>query len=214
MKKFLQKLKQPHIAQPILIGLVVLATIVGYVLYQSFVGRVFIDNSLVEAPITTIAPATPGILSKVFVYEGERIQKGDSLAIVGGQTLYAQTDGLIIATDKSLGSLVNAQTPVVQLINPVSMRIAGTIDENKGLSSIHVGQVVSFTVDAYPGQTFWGYVDEVSPSAKSTQNAFSISSERPTQQFIVYATFDSKKYPFIKNGMSAKMTVFTNTREK
>lgn len=212
MKSIFKKIKNPKVLQIIFVVLAVLATIGSYITYQLLANRVFIDNSLVEAPITTIAPVTPGILSKMYVYEGEHVKKGDSLAIVGGQTVYAQTDGLIIATDNALGGLVSAATPVVQLINPVDMRIAGTIDENKGLSAIHIGQVVSFTIDAYPGQTFWGYVDEVSPSAKSTQNAFSISSERPTQQFVIYASFDAMKYPFIKNGMSAKMTVFTATK--
>jgi multidrug resistance efflux pump len=79
------------------------------------------------------------------------------------------------------------------------------------LDQIKVGQVVSFTIDAFPGKTYWGYVDEVAPTAKTSQLSFSISSERPTQQFIVYARFNSAKYPEIKNGMSAKMTVYTKT---
>jgi multidrug resistance efflux pump len=91
------------------------------------------------------------------------------------------------------------------------MRVAGTIDENKGLDKIHVGQVASFTVDAYPGKKFWGYVDEISQTANQTQASFSISSTRPTQQFTVYVRFNANDYPELKNGMSAKMVVFTNT---
>lgn len=212
MKHFIQLIKNPKVFKPLSIGLVILLTVLSYIFYQSYIGRVFIDDSLVAVPVTTVAPSVPGTLSEMDVYEGESVKRGDSLAIVGGQTLYADTNGLVIATDNALGSLANAQTPVVQMISPVEMRIAGTLDENKGLSDIHVGQSVSFTIDAYPGQTFWGYVDEISPTAKQTQNAFSISSERPTQQFIVYAKFDAEKYPFIKNGMSAKMTVFTKTQ--
>jgi multidrug efflux pump subunit AcrA (membrane-fusion protein) len=97
------------------------------------------------------------------------------------------------------------------MINFADMRVAGTIDENKGLDKVKIGQTVSFTVDALPGTTFWGYVDEISPTAKQTQLQFSVSSERPTQQFLVYARFNSYAYPQIKNGMSAKMTVYTNT---
>jgi hypothetical protein len=40
---------------------------------------------------------------------------------------------------------------------------------------------------------------------------FSVSSERPTQQFLIYARLNAYAYPQIKNGMSAKMTVYTNT---
>ena len=113
--------------------------------------------------------------------------------------------------NNQVGGSVSPQTPLVQLIDPSQMRVSGTIDENKGLDQIHVGQVVSFTVDAYPGKTFWGYVDEVAQTAKTTQASFSISNERPTQQFQVYARFNATAYPELKNGMSAKMEIFTNT---
>jgi multidrug resistance efflux pump len=106
---------------------------------------------------------------------------------------------------------VSTQTQLVQLINTNNIRVAGTLGENKGLNQIRVGQVTSFTVDAFPGKMYWGYVDEISPSAKQTQLSFSISSERPTQQFVIYAKFNAAQYPEIKNGMSAKMTVYTKT---
>ena len=38
--------------------------------------------------------------------------------------------------------------------------------------------------------------------------SFASSSERAVQQFIVYAKYDSAKYPDIKNGMSAKLKIF------
>ena len=57
------------------------------------------------------------------------------------------------------------------MINFADMRIAGTIDENKGLDKIKNWASVSFTVDALPGQTFWGYVDEISPSCKTNSIA-------------------------------------------
>lgn len=212
MKNIFQKLRNPNVFRPLLIVITILVVIVSYFFYQMRTARVFIDDSLVNAPIVTVTPNIAGTLTQLSVYEGEYVKKGDSLAIVGGQTIYANSDGLVVMADNQIGSSVSQQTPVVELVNPQDMRIAGTIDENKGLSDIHVGQVVSFTVDALPGQTFWGYVDEISPSAKQTQAAFSISSERPTQQFVVYAKFDSKKYPGIKNGMSAKLTIFTNTK--
>ncbi len=213
MKNLFSKLGNPKILRPLLTVLVVLLVISGYYFYQAREGRVFIDDSLIQAPIIAVAPTTPGKLLETNVYENEHVKKGDPLATVGSQTLYADTTGLIIMANNQIGSLVNATTPVVQMINPVDMRVAGTIDENKGLSEIRVGQVVSFTVDALPGKTFWGYVDEISPSAKQTQAAFSISSERPTQQFVVYARFNATAFPQIKNGMSAKMTIYTYTQQ-
>ena len=145
------------------------------------------------------------------VTEGQYVTKGQELAVVGSDILRADTAGLIVSAPDITGSTVSPQTQIIQMIRPVDMRVAGTIDENKGLNQIKVGQVVSFTVDAFPGKTYWGYVDEISPTAKASQISFTISSQRPTQQFIVYARFDSTKYPNLKNGMSAKMTVYTRT---
>lgn len=188
-------------------GLLTVLTI-GYYLMKTN-DRVLIENSVVQAPITSISSDVAGKLMKNLVFEGDTVKKGDSLAIVGTETLKSYTDGVVIKVNRQIGSIVNASTAIVQTINLNDLKIAGTIDENKGLSKIKVGQPVSFTIDAYPDQIFWGYVDEVAPSAKSTSLAFSISSERPTQQFEVFVKFDARKYPQIKNGMSAKITVFT-----
>jgi len=209
MKKLFSKLKDPKVLRT-LIAIVVLALVAGaYLFYEKTTQRVFIDDSLVSAPVITVAPAATGKETALYVYENERVKKGDPLAAIGSETLYADTDGLIITANNQTGSLISPASTVVQMINPLDMRIAGTIDENKGLNAIAVGQAVSFTVDALPGKTFWGYIDEISPSAKQTQLSFSISSERPTQQFIVYAKFNANEYPEIKNGMSAKMVVYT-----
>jgi multidrug resistance efflux pump len=211
MKNLIAKIKNPKVLRAMLVIIVAALLIGGYLGYQLLRDRVGIEDSLVQAPIVTISPQTAGVITDIKVYEGEQVKKGDTLAIVGTSSLNAFQDGLVIATDNAIGSLATAQTPVVQMINYADMRIAGTIDENKGLDKIKIGQIVSFTVDALPGQTFWGYVDEISPTAKQTQLQFSVSSERPTQQFIVYARFNAYSYPQIKNGMSAKMTVYTST---
>lgn len=209
MKNTIKSIRQPKILRIIVIAIVCILSFVGLLYFEYTKDRVAIENSMVSAPIINVSPATPGKLTDIKVYENENIQKGDPIAVVGGQTLYADTEALVIMANNQIGSIASPQAPVAQLINPSEMRIAGTIDENKGLNDIKVGQVASFTVDALSGETFWGYVDEISPSAKQTQASFSISSERPTQQFVVYARFDAKKYPEIKNGMSAKMTVYT-----
>lgn len=182
-----------------------------YIFFNQTSNRVYIDNSLIQAPVITISPSLSGKVQEIDAREGQLVQIGDTLAIVGSETLRADTDGLVISASDLTGSTVGPQTSLIQMIRPVSMRVAGTIDENKGLNEIKVGQIVSFTVDALPGNTYWGFVDEVSPSAVAAAFSFSTSSERSTQQFTVYAKFDSSKYPAIKNGMSAKMVVYTKT---
>lgn len=191
--------------------LLVVVLVASYVLFQKFTGRVFIDNSLIQSPVITVSPSVSDKVKEIDVKEGQTIHTGDTLAVVGSQTLRADTDGLVISAPDLTGSTVNPTTQLIQMIRPVNIRVAGTLDENKGLNQIRVGQVVSFTVDALPGQTFWGYIDEISPSAVAPLFSFSTSTERATQQFTIYAKFDSAANPAIKNGMSAKMVVYTRS---
>lgn len=209
MKKLIKKIRNPKVIRVILSLLLIVVFVGSYIFYEKTKDRVKIDNSLIQAPIISITPTTPGRLLELDAIEGHPVTIGDVLAVVGSETIRSQSNGLVIMANNQIGGTVSPATPLIQMISVQDMRIAGTIDENKGLNNIKIGQVVSFTVDALPGNTYWGYVDEISPSAKQTQAAFSISSERPTQQFVVYARFNTSKYPQIKNGMSAKMTVFT-----
>lgn len=211
MKKFFSLFKNKKFLKWFGIAVLIFVLVGGYLLYQKVADRIFIDDSLIQAPIITISPTQSGKVQEIDVNEGQNVQKGDTLAVVGSETLRADTDGLIVSAQDVTGSSVGPQTQLIQMIRTVDLRVAGTIDENKGLNEIKVGQIASFTVDAFPGKTYWGYVDEISPTAKTSQLSFSISSERPTQQFVVYARFNAAKYPEIKNGMSAKMTVYTKT---
>ena len=173
--------------------------------------RTHIDNSQVLSPVITLSPTVSGKVQAIDVKEGQLVSPGDTLAVVGSETLRADTDGLVISAPDLTGSTVTPATTLIQMIRPTSIRVVGTIDENKGLNQIKVGQVVSFTVDALPDSTYWGYIDEIAPSANTSGFSFSTSTERTTQKFNVYAKFDTTAYSPIKNGMSAKMTVFTGT---
>lgn len=211
MKNAVSKLKNKKILK-ILFSIVTISIVVGVFCYwQAKEGRIFIDNSLVNATLVPVTPSTSGRLIEVDAQEGKMVKKGDAIAVVGSEIVRSTTDGLVVSINNQIGGSVGPQSVIAQLIDPSQMRVVGTIDENKGLSKIKVGQVASFTVDAYSGKKFWGYVDEIGATAKQTQLSFSISSERPTQQFQIYVRFPASKYPQLKNGMSAKLTIFTNT---
>jgi multidrug resistance efflux pump len=95
------------------------------------------------------------------------------------------------------------------MIDPTTLRIVGQIDENKGLDKIAVGQYATFTVDAFGSQKFSGVVDEISPEAQSQDVVFQISDKREEQIFDVKVRYDTTQYPQLKNGMSAKLWVYT-----
>jgi hypothetical protein len=64
-------------------------------------------------------------------------------------------------------------------------------------------------VDAFGSEQFKGVVDEVAPTSEQSDVVFNISDERPTNQFAVYVRFDPTQYPQLKNGMSARIWVYT-----
>lgn len=212
MKKIFSKLKDRKFLKVISSIFILTLLICLYIFFQATKDRIHIDNSLIQAPIIIVSPSTSGKVQEIDVKAGQTVLSGDTLAVVGSETLRAQTDGLIISASDLTGSTVNQATQLIQMIRSINLRVVGTIDENKGLNDIKVGQTVSFTIDALPGKTHWGYIDEISPSANIPVFSFSSSSERPTQQFTVYAKFNTALYPNIKNGMSAKMVVYTKTR--
>ena len=59
-----------------------------------------------------------------------------------------------------------------------------------------------------PGARYVGTVDEISPTSRSSAVAFTISDKRELKEFNVKIRFDRSAYPELKNGMSAKVTIF------
>jgi multidrug resistance efflux pump len=88
------------------------------------------------------------------------------------------------------------------MIDPHELRVVARIDEDKGLSDIHIGEHVVFTVDTFGGKEYEGVVDEISPTAHSGDIVFSISDKRATQQFDVKIRFNTDTYSELTNGMS------------
>jgi len=90
------------------------------------------------------------------------------------------------------------------------MKVIGQLEETKGLNKIKVGQRATFSVDAFPGKTYEGVVEEVSATSDDTGVVFNISDQRPIEKFDVKVKFNIADYPELKSGMSAKITVYTN----
>src|SRR5690242_774734 len=117
MKKKLATLRSPKVLKRIIGAIIILLIVGGFIFLQFRTGRVFIDDSLVSAPISNIAPISPGKLQEMDIYEGEYISRGQPLAIVGGATLFADANGLVSMANNQLGSIVSTQNPVAQTID-------------------------------------------------------------------------------------------------
>ncbi|HTY39544.1 MAG TPA: hypothetical protein VMC43_00400, partial [Candidatus Paceibacterota bacterium] len=172
---------------------------------------VYIDLSVVQAPVIRLSPTTSGPLRSVFVKVGDLVTANQPIARVGNEIVKSETNGEIVSIDQNIGeyeSALTGQSVVATMIDPAQIRVVGHLDEDKGLANVAVGNIAKFTVDAFGSKEYYGVVDEVGRTSVSdtTSNIFS---QRPTYQFNVYVRFDQTKYPELKDGMSARIWVYT-----
>jgi multidrug resistance efflux pump len=194
-----------------LIGVVTIFLILGLFIYWRMVsGKVNIDNSSIEAPIINLSSSTPGILEDVYVKEGDVVSANTPVAKVGSEIITSKVDGIIVGINKQQGQYFGVGTTVVSMINTGEERVIGKIDEDKGLVDIKVGQPATFTVDAFGNEVFDGVVSEISPMSNQSGVVFNISDKREIKKFDIKVRFDTNKYNMLKEGMSAKIKIYTN----
>lgn len=195
-----------------LLGLALLAVIavVGLFYWKLTQNQIFTDKADIEAPSVALSAKQEGTIQKIFVNNGDFVPANTSVAQVSDQILKTKDAGLVINVQNSIGKTVGSNEPVVTLINPAELRVVAHIDEDKGLSDIRVGQIVVFTADAFGSKKYSGVVEEMSSTSRQSGVVFNISDKREVKQFDVKIRFDVKQYPELKNGMSAKVTIYTN----
>jgi multidrug resistance efflux pump len=196
----------------IIVALVLMGVIGGTAYWYVSSKTIYIDQSVIQAPLINLSPVSSGQLQAVFVNVGDMVTTNQPIARVGNEIVEAQTNGQIVFIDQNIGEYENAMTGqavVAKMIDPTQLRVVGELDENKGLMNIHVGDAAMFTVDAFGGKQYQGIIDEVSPISQQGSVVFNISDQRPTNQFDVYVRFDPAKYPELKTGMSARIWVYT-----
>lgn len=200
-------LQKPLTQSIIGIALIFLA-LGGFIFWQSNYGTLLIENATVSTSIINLSANTSGTLSALYVNEGDKIEANTPIALIGTNIVTSKQNGIVVGVVKSIGKFFAPGETVVSMIHPEDLRIVGALDENKGLEKVKVGQKVTFTVDAFSSKTYVGVVDTISQTADSTGVVFSISDKRPTNKFDVKVRFNVAEYPELKNGMSAKITVY------
>ncbi len=169
---------------------------------------VYIDKAQIEAPIVDLSPTSSGTLNTVYVAVGQILPPDTVVANVGTELIKSTSGGLVITVNNNIGKTVGPSDIVVSTIDPQALRVVGQVQEDKGLVDIAPGQQAMFTVDAFGSQKFYGVVEEVSPTAESSDVVFSVSDQREEQNFDVKIKFDTTLYPQLNNGMSAKIWVY------
>lgn len=190
--------------------LLIVIAVIGVFYFMVTKNQIYTDAAVIEAPSITIASEQGGIIQKILVNEGDLVPADTVVAQISNQVLKTKEAGLVIDVQKTIGKTVTVGEPIVTLISPTELRVITHIDENNGLNNIHIGQAVVFTVDAFGSKKYAGTVEEISPTSRQSGIVFNISDQRQVQQFDVKIRFDVEQYLELKNGMSAKVTIYTN----
>jgi len=191
-----------------LLGVIILGAAGGLVYWKISSMSIYTDKASVSATAINLTSTQSGKLNNVFVNVGDQVPANYVVAQVGNELLKTKTASEVVTANTALGTMIAPGVTVVSVVNPDDLRVVAHIDEDKGLSDIHVGEQTDFTVDAFGSKTFHGIVDEISPTARQGDIVFTISDKRPTNQFDVKIRFDTNAYPELKNGMSAKVWIY------
>lgn len=92
---------------------------------------------------------------------------------LGDTTIRSPLTGIVSETPANAGDIVTSGTALVTVIDPSSMRLEASVQSDQ-LAFVKVGAPVQFEVRGYPGQTFSGLIERVSPVADPATRQVSI----------------------------------------
>jgi multidrug resistance efflux pump len=206
------KEKKVNSRLPLIVAAFIVVVIGGGIASFAYIASssktVYIENSKIEAAVVDLSPTTGGTLNAVYVSAGDVVPANTVVATVGTELIKTTNGGLVLTANNNIGKTVSPSDVVVEMIDPSALRVVGQVQEDKGLVDIQTGQRATFTVDAFGSKQFDGIVDEVAPTSESGDVVFSVSDKRAEQNFDVKVRFDTTAHPELKNGMSAKLSIF------
>jgi len=124
---------------------------------------------------------------------------------LGYATITSPIDGVVLSKAVEEGQTVAASFSTPELFtiakDLTNMQVVADIDE-ADIGEVRDGQRVTFTVDAYPDDTFEGTVTQVRQEATTTNNVV-------TYEVVINAPNANLK---LKPGLTANVTIYTNER--
>ena len=125
---------------------------------------------------------------------------------LGYATITSPIDGIVLSKSVEEGQTVAASFSTPELFtiaqNLTNMQVVADVDE-ADIGDVKEGERVSFTVDAYPDDTFEGTVKQVRQEAITTNNVV-------TYEVVISAPNADLK---LKPGLTANVTIYTAERK-
>ena len=134
----------------------------------------------------------------------ESVQKAQTN--LGYATITSPIDGVVLSKAVEEGQTVAASFSTPELFtiaqNLTDMRVIADVDE-ADIGDVREGERVTFTVDAYPNDTFEGEVTQVRQEATTTNNVV-------TYEVVISAPNNDLK---LKPGLTANVTIYTAEKQ-
>jgi HlyD family secretion protein len=135
-------------------------------------------------------------------YEASKVSVSKAQTNLSYATIYAPIDGVVLSREVEEGQTVAASmtTPTLFYIaqDLTDMRVIADVDE-ADIGGVAEGQRVTFTVDAYPNDSFEGQVTQVRQEA-------TVSSNVVTYEVVISAPNPDLK---LKPGLTASVNIYT-----
>ncbi|MBX6396607.1 MAG: efflux RND transporter periplasmic adaptor subunit, partial [Alicyclobacillaceae bacterium] len=160
-----------------LLALVIIAALVlggYYYLYQRW-NYVTTDDARVWADLVPVSSAVPGRLTGWKGTVGQTFNQGDQIGQIDGAgdpgRITAPISGSIIQSNAVDGQITAAGQPLATMADMKKLYVLANIEETR-IADVNVGADVDITVDADPGTTIKGRVEQVGLAANSVFSLF------------------------------------------
>ncbi len=117
--------------------------------------------------------------------------------------IVAPIDGVVTQFDAKIGQLATTGTPLVAIISDKAFEVEGLISEID-IGKVAVGNMVSMTLDAFPGETFSGVVFYIDPAQTTSEGVVG---------YKIKVNFD-KADPRMKSGLTANIDIKTRSKSE
>ena len=166
--------------------------------------KTLFDKGLVSADEYETAKLSYDKAKQTVATEKESVAKAKTN--LGYATITSPIDGVVLSKSVEEGQTVAASFSTPELFNIAQnltdMRVIADVDE-ADIGEVKEGARVTFTVDAYPNDTFEGKVTQVRQEATTTNNVV-------TYEVVISAPNNDLK---LKPGLTANVTIFTAEKQ-
>ena len=205
----------------IVVGVVALLAAVGFTLSYILDASRYVstDNAQIDGTQVPIVAPSSGTLVGWQGTTGLVMHRDQVVGRVQLQGAYVQPQlairapaaGTIANSSTTNGAYVTAGAQLAIAYDPATVYVTARVDETD-IDGVAVGRAVDFTVDAYPGRTFHGTVEEIQGGAAAVFSPFPQSNsggnfQKVTQVIPVRITFDDTSGLALAPGMNVTVKI-------